>query len=184
MNTINKIKNFNEFNNSLTESVDELLANRIDIQTLIQKLKIAYAEEVRAFYQYFVAIPFIIGNERKFIEDFFTITAEDELNDHAKRLLNRIEQLGGDASLVDNFDTLKDIAECPYIVPSAPYRAGKLLDDNIITEKEAIKRYIDICDFCRGKDDVTYQLVKDILADEQEHLQELINFKNDITQNE
>ena len=165
-------------------------------QQLIGMLTNAYKEEINAFYYYFVTKEYLVGVNRKEVEEFFEEAAKDELYDHAAYLLKRIAQLGGmpiDALSPANVATAKH----PYISPGYFAKSTGLEDDmsdkteygldvvtainqNIEAEKGAIETYRAICDFTQSIDIVTHKEVKRILEDEVEHLQELYDFKADL----
>lgn len=157
----------------------------VDTNTLgiINALKNALKEEFCAWYGYLIVTEWLTGPERKCIEEFYKETAKDELEDHAYWLMKRINQLGG---------TCEDIAMSPSLwetcvhkfIPSA-WKNGNVdvrasLETNIENEKGAIKTYEDLVKLTENADPTTNTKVKDILADEQEHLQELYDFLNDI----
>ena len=56
----------------------------------------------------------------------------------------------------------------------------KSLLQNIEAEKGAIETYIELVNYTKGIDPVTHRKMKQILADEQEHLTELNDFFADI----
>ena len=165
-------------------------------QQLIGMLTNAYKEEINAFYYYFVTKEYLVGVNRRCVEEFFEEAAKDELYDHAAYLLKRIAQLGGmpvDALSPANVATAKH----PYISPGYFAKSTGLEDDmadkteygidvvtainqNIEAEKGAIETYRAICDFTQSIDIVTHREVKRILEDEIEHLQELYDFKADL----
>lgn len=165
-------------------------------QQLIGMLTNAYKEEINAFYYYFVTKEYLVGVNRKCVEEFFEEAAKDELYDHAAYLLKRIAQLGGmpvDALSPANVATAKH----PYITPTYFAKSTGIEDDmadkteygldvmtainqNIEAEKGAIETYRAICDFTQSIDIVTHREVKRILEDEVEHLQELYDFKADL----
>lgn len=167
-------------------------------QQLIGMLTNAYKEEINAFYYYFVTKEYLVGVNRKCVEEFFEEAAKDELYDHAAYLLKRIAQLGGmpvDALSPANVATAKH----PYISPiyfAKPTNADNnddmadkteygldvmtAINQNIEAEKGAIETYRAICDFTQSIDIVTHREVKRILEDEIEHLQELYDFKADL----
>lgn len=163
------------------DSVADVIESRIDVNQLISMLKSALAEELNAWYQYWIVAPFMVGTERANIEKLFEENAEDELNDHAVKLRDRLNELGADLSDVQSPDLWSSTANLPYLSPESPYRVLDLLNQNIESEKGAIKNYQALCDFTRGKDYKTYSIVKGILDDEEEHLQALLEFKADIT---
>lgn len=162
----------------LNES-NEILYNRIDVPYLISLLETLFAEEILAWYQYWIAIDFMNGQERNSIENEFEKHAQEELYDHAKKIKNRIAELGGDAEKLMAFD-LKSIANCQYIPPQKPYSTLQLICDNIESEKCAIEHYTNLCDYVKDKDHTTYLMALDILKDEEEHLHDLEDFYKDI----
>lgn len=157
------------------------VSSRIETENVIEMLKTLYAEEIQAWYQYYIVSNFMQGQERKSIEQLFIDTAKDELDDHANKLLKRISELGGDISSISDISTLTTIASCEYKTPSAPYNTVKLLEDNIEAEICAIEHYIKLADVTRDKDYTTYCMAIEILADEEEHLRSLQDFYVDIT---
>ena len=52
----------------------------------------ALAEEYLAWYFYTTIGSFLYGHERPSVEKFFGETADDELNDHGKWLIKRMEE--------------------------------------------------------------------------------------------
>lgn len=163
---------------------NSVLNDRIDTENIVNKLKQLYAEEIQAWYQYYIVSKFMQGQERKSIENFFDETGHDELDDHANKLLKRISELGGDISSIDNINNLRSLAHCDYITPNYPYITIKLLEDNIKSEICAIQHYIELADITKDKDYTTYNIAMDILADEEEHLRGLQDFYTDITGHE
>jgi bacterioferritin len=55
-----------------------------------------------------------------------------------------------------------------------------LLKQNIAAEKCAIFRYQELADFTAGKDYTTCDLAKQILAEEEEHAQDLSDYARDL----
>jgi bacterioferritin len=156
-----------------------ILNDRIDTENLIKILETLFAEEILAWYQYYIPINFMNGPERSSVIEEFKKHADDELNDHANKLLKRISELGGDAENLMSFN-LKNIAQCEYLAPQQPYSIIQLIIDNIKAEKCAIQHYITLCDLVKDKDFTTYEMAVDILADEEEHLNDLKDFYYDI----
>ena len=168
----------------LTEA-NENIADKVDDpekfnKELVHKLQVAFAEEINAWYQYFVVIPFLHGKERKNIEDFYKTAAEDEYEDHAMWLLNRINELGYTPDEVLDMYNLNKLAAHKFIKPNKEFDVKESLQQNIEAEKGAIETYIDLVNFTKGIDPVTHRKMKQILADEQEHLTELNDFFADI----
>jgi ferritin-like protein len=158
-------------------------------QTIIDMLKNALKEEFNAWYGYIIIREFLAGKEHTSIMKFYDDTAKDELEDHGYWLMKRINELGG---------TLDDISATPAIWETAvhKYRSPKWYESaadekyvsteeslkiNIKNEKDAISTYREIEEFTRNIDPVTNQKIKEILADEEEHLTSLNEFLDDIT---
>ena len=148
-----------------------------DLVTLLQS---ALAEEYLQWYQYTVVIPFAVGQDRVNIIEAFKEHAKDELEDHAAWLIERINQLDGEPTLVDEPSKWNLCAVHKYITPKPPYDVCTLLEQNIQSEKGAIETYTALEAVTRHNDIVTNRKVKEILADEQEHLQNLIDLHKDI----
>ena len=58
--------------------------------------------------------------------------------------------------------------------------ADRMLKDNVASERCAILRYQEIADFTNGKDFTTCDIAKHILAEEEEHEQDLQDYLTDI----
>lgn len=157
------------------------VSSRIDTDMIISLLKTLYAEEIQAWYQYYIVEKFMTGTDRSSIVKLFETNADDELNDHANKLLKRISELGGDISEISMLDSLSSVAKCNYITPEAPYNTIKLLEDNIIAEECAIKHYIELADITNNIDYTTHCMAIEILSDEEEHLRDLQDFYVDLT---
>lgn len=164
----------------ITDSVGESLPLSFDVEGLKALLYRAAAEEIQAFYQYILPAKFLVGNLRPDVEKEFVENAKDELDDHFEKLLTRLNQLGADVTPISNLYTLNQVAVGKYIIPTAPYDVLKLIEDNITAEKDAIKTYAEICKYCEGQDWVSFNMARSILYDEEEHLTDLEDLKNDI----
>ena len=146
----------------------------------------ALAEEYLAWYFYTTIGNFLYGHERPSIEKFFAETAEDELNDHGKWLIKRMEEL--DFSPLELFepDNWNTYAfhkyEPPIISSDGNINTKDALLKAINMESEAIETYTIFEEQTRDIDQVTNEKIKEILADEQEHLTELKNFRQDLVE--
>lgn len=154
---------------------------------MIEKLTNAYLEEIGAFYAYFTVIPYLSGQDRTAISEFYEDAAKDELEDHAKWILKRISELGGVPAAAMNISSLT-AAQHKYIVPVVNLKTNQIdiyksLIDNIAAERNAIETYRELEAFTRNVDIVTNDKIKHILADEIEHLQELEDFVSDQASN-
>lgn len=170
---------------SLSQTVSEasfsdLMIKNLENKDLVTLLQSALAEEYLQWYQYTVVIPFAVGQDRVNIVEAFKEHAKDELEDHAAWLIERINQLDGVPTLVDEPSKWNLCAVHKYIKPTPPYDVCTLLEQNIQSEKGAIETYTTLEAVTRHNDIVTNRKVKEILADEQEHLQNLIDLYKDI----
>jgi bacterioferritin len=153
-------------------------------QVLIDKLINALAEEIYAWYGYFIVCPFMSGNtQRKEIQEFYEKTADDELNDHAKWLIERINQLGGSTQKISSPACLAT-AKHPYEMPifnNNKINIAESLKLNIKNELNAIDTYKDLVEYTAEFDPASNSKLKEILMDEEEHLNDLQEFLEDIT---
>ena len=150
------------------ESV-KILQGKLDVESLISQLNAALAEEWLAYYQYWVGALVVEGAMRADVQSEFEEHAEEERR-HAQLLANRIIELEG----VPVLDPKKwfELARCKYDAPQE-FDSISLLKDNVASERCAILRY-------QGKDFTTCDIAKHILAEEEEHEQDLQDYLTDI----
>lgn len=145
---------------------------------IVTELNSLLAEEFIAWYQYYVVIPFLSGPERESVANKFKELADDELEDHATKLINRLNELGYSCALTTP-DTWKDYAKMK--ASTAELRVDAQLALNIAAEEAAINHYTEVYNLATSLGDiVTADLLKEILADEQNHLSELNDFMKDL----
>lgn len=101
------------------------------------------------------------------IADEFMVHATEEAG-HADRLAQRIVQLGGEPDFSP--DSLSGRSHAAYD-ESTDLKA--MIRANLIAERVAIEAYSQIITLIGDKDSTTRRLLEDILADEQEHADEL-----------
>ena len=157
------------------ESV-KILQGKLDVESLISQLNAALAEEWLAYYQYWVGALVVEGAMRADVQSEFEEHAEEERR-HAQLLANRIIELEG----VPVLDPQKwfELARCKYDAPQE-FESVSWLKDNVASERCAIIRYQEISDFTNGKDFTTCDIAKHILAEEEEHEQDLQDYLTDI----
>ncbi len=148
----------------------------LDVEKLIDLLNKALADEWLAYYQYWIGAKLAKGKMRPAVASELEEHAGEELK-HANMLVERIIQLGG-TPLLDPKEWY-DKTNCGYDVPSNP-NTVELLKQNIKGERCAIRVYKNILDFVRGKDDITYHMIVDILEDEVEHEEDLESLLEDL----
>ena len=96
---------------------------------------------------------------------------------HAKLVADRIIELEGVPVL--NPKKWFELARCQYSAPD-DFDVQKILFQNVIAERCAIKRYEDIASFTEGIDFTTCNMAKFILAEEEDHEQDLQDYLDDI----
>lgn len=146
---------------------------------IIKLLKQAFCEEMLAWYQYIIIAPFLVGKERPSIQKDYFENAKEELEDHGYWLLERISQLGGNIEGIDRPECWNVVAPHKYIKPDS-YNTKDSIQQMIDAEQNAIETYKNLINATKDTDPVTYNKAIEILADEEEHLQEMIDFLNDI----
>jgi len=101
------------------------------------------------------------------IAEEFLVHAGEELG-HADRLAQRIVQLGGAPDFSP--DSLTQRSHAAY---DASLSLKDMIRTNLIAERVAIEAYSQIIALIDDKDTTTRRLLEDILADEQQHAEEL-----------
>ncbi|WP_455591736.1 ferritin-like domain-containing protein [Bacteroides sp.] len=157
------------------ESV-KILQGKLDVKSLIDQLNAALSEEWLAYYQYWVGALVVEGAMRADVQGEFEEHAEEERH-HAQLIADRIIELEGTPVL----DPKKwfELARCKYDSPT-DFDSVSLLNQNVDSERCAILRYQEIATFTNGKDYTTCDIVKHILAEEEEHEQDLQDYLTDI----
>ena len=148
----------------------------LDVDTLIETLNKALADEWLAYYQYWVGAKVAKGPMRGTVAAELLQHATEELG-HAELLSNRIIQLGG-TPLLKPEDWYK-MTNCGYEAPEDPY-VEVLLEQNIKGEQCAIGVYQELVGLTRDADPVTHEIVVSILTDEVEHEEDLQAIAEDI----
>lgn len=153
-----------------------ILSGKIDVVEVLAELNAALSEEWLAFYQYWVGALVVKGTMRGDVQREFQAHAQEEF-EHARLLADRIVELEG-MPVLDPKQWF-ELAQCPYTAPSDT-DVVKLLKQNVAGERCAILRYQAIAALTDGKDFTTCDIAKHILADEEDHEQELQDFLDDI----
>jgi bacterioferritin len=147
-----------------------------EVDTLVEMLNKALADEWLAYYQYWVGTKVVKGPMREATAAELLQHATEELG-HAELLSNRLIQLGGTLLLAPE-DWYK-MTNCGYEPPEDPY-VEVVLEQNIKGEQCAIEVYQKLVNFTRDIDPVTYEIVLSILTDEIEHEEDLQAIAEDI----
>ena len=139
----------------------------IDPKKIVDYLLSALADELLAFYHYRIAASALKGNLSEEIAEVFKKTAEDELEDHFEKLVNRLQDF--DVDLPD-FRDIWSLSRCRYPdLPEDPYDIDAWLKTGLEAEKCALEAYREIYDYVKDKDPVTEEMIEEIISDEAEH---------------
>jgi nucleoside-diphosphate kinase len=138
----------------------------------------ALCEEMQAWCQYYTVIPFLAGNEEtKELQKLFAEIAHDELEDHAQWIMKRMSEIDFIPTAVFN--------SCWYNLIPCKHRSDiytgctvENIINNITLETGAIDTYVHLVDFTKKYDPESYEKMKDILKDEEEHLDKLRKLLN------
>lgn len=148
-------------------------ADRIEI---IRLLNAALATELlctlRYRYHYFAAK----GIHAKNIADEFLVHSNQELA-HADAIAARIVQLGGEPNFEPNGISTRSHAE--FLISAT--LVGMIKED-LVAERIAIDSYREFIRYLGDQDPTTSQLLKQILAVEEEHADELADLLQDLPQ--
>ncbi|KPK32543.1 MAG: ferritin [Chlamydiae bacterium SM23_39] len=145
----------------------EIVSLKVD--ELLRLLNKALSDEWLAYYQYWIGSKIVVGMMSNHVSLEFKEHAEEELK-HAGMIVKRILELKG----VPILEPKKwyEESNCEYLIPEN-FDVKSLLKQNIEGERCAIDVYKKLLDFTRGKDEITFQMVLEILKDEITHEDEL-----------
>ncbi len=140
---------------------------RADRQKVIQLLNEALATEIVCVLRYRQNYFAAKGLNAKVAAAEFLEHANQEL-EHADRIAERINQLGGEADL--NPDTLTQRSH-------AEYRIGKtlaeMITENLVAERIAIDSYREMALYVGEDDPTTRRMLESIMETEEEHADDL-----------
>jgi bacterioferritin len=149
---------------------------RMNVDTLIDMLNKALADEWLAYYQYWIGAKVVKGPMKDAVIAELNLHATEELS-HAELIATRIIQLGGTPVLSPE-EWLK-ITGCGYDAPTNHY-VEEILNQNIKGEQCAIRVYNSLLDITREGDPVSYNMILTILSQEVEHEEDLQALKEDL----
>src|SRR5438105_4097203 len=138
-----------------------------DRDTVVKMLNDALATEIVCVLRYKRHYFMAQGLSSESVKEEFKEHAAEE-QEHADRIAERIVQLGGAPDL--NPATLATRAHSEYV------EAKSLVDmirENLIAERIAIESYREIVEYLDGKDPTSHRMMRDILAVEEEHAEDL-----------
>ena len=137
------------------------------VQDVIELLNGALATELVCILRYKRHYFTARGRESPAIADEFLVHANEE-QAHADRIAERIVQLGGEPDF--NPASLLERSHADYD-DSADLKA--MIRSNLVAERIAVEAYSQMIDLVGDKDPTTRRMLEEILADEQEHADEL-----------
>jgi bacterioferritin len=114
------------------------------------------------------------GIDAKSTADEFLVHSNEEQG-HADRLAERIVQLGGEPDFSPDSLTRRSHAE--YVAGST---LVDMISEDLVAERIAIDSYREMIAYLADLDPTTSQLLKDILAVEEEHADELADLLKDL----
>lgn len=138
-----------------------------DVQTTINLLNVALAAEIVCVLRYRFHYVTACGIDSDAVKTEFLRHAQEE-QDHADRIAKRINQLGGRPDMNPATLTSRSATE---------YREGRDLPDmikeDLVAERIAIQSYRAWIRFLGDRDPTTRRLLEDILAQEEEHANDM-----------
>lgn len=142
-----------------------------DAKEVIGVLNDVLATEIVCWMRYSRHAISAAGINRAQVSDEFTEHAENE-REHAMRVAERISQLGGDP----DFDpaTIAARAHTTYETFADDDLTG-MLKENLAAERIVIITYQEIIRWLGADDPTTRRLIEDILAEEEEHADDIID---------
>jgi bacterioferritin len=144
---------------------------RKDAKEVISVLNDVLATEIVCWMRYSRHAISAQGVDRAQVAAEFSEHADEE-RDHAMRAAERISQLGGDP----DFDprTLAERAHTTYETFSDSDLEG-MLRENLVAERIVIESYQEIIRWLGHDDPTTRRLMEDILAEEEEHADDILD---------
>ncbi len=148
----------------------------MDIDELVKALNSVLADEMLAFNEYLICSKVIKGPMRVIVKPKLKDQADEEL-EHAKKIMDRVTQLGGTPIL--NPNEWHDLSNCGYNAPEKNHvwpilQQTKEKEEKLINEYEKLKKKV------HGKDYITHKLLLGILEDELKHEENLNDFIEDM----
>ena len=107
------------------------------------------------------------------IAEEFMVHAQEETA-HGDQIAERIVQLGGEPDFAP--DSLTQRSHAEYDDSS---ELNDMIRANLVAERVAVETYSQMIDLIGDKDSTTRRMLEDILADEQEHADELSDWLED-----
>ena len=163
-------QSFKEMNDSKTPhvvGVNVLKQNGLDVDELIKQLVTNASVEFTAYYYFTNLRAHCTGLEGEGLKGIIEDARLEDLS-HFESCIERIYQLGG--SLPNDAVDFIRMSGCEFLqLPVDPTDHMAILHKCLKAEQGAIVNWNKICNMTHGKDPATYDIAKDILAEEIEH---------------
>jgi bacterioferritin len=140
-----------------------------DPEAVIEMLNHALATEVVCSLRYRRHFFMATGIASESVKDEFLQHATQEM-DHAHRLAGRIVQLGGAPDF--NPATLVERSHAEYVEGST---LRDMIIEDLVAERVAIQSYTQMVQWLHDKDAVTHAMMREILAVEEEHAEDMVS---------
>jgi bacterioferritin len=145
-----------------------------DRKAIVELLNTALATEIVCVLRYKRHYYATHGIRAKFVSAEFLEHANEE-QAHADRLAERIVQLGEDPDL--NPATLLSRSHSEYDEKTS---LRDMLEADLVAERIAIESYKEMVDFIGQRDPTSRRLMESILAQEEEHAEDLVDLLEDL----
>lgn len=153
-----------------------ITGDRAQRQNLIEQLNEALATELVCVLRYRRHYFMARGIHSRSVASEFLAHSNEELG-HADKIAARIVQLGGEPDFAPS--TLGDRSHAEYIAGTT---LVGMIRENLVAERIAIQSYRNLIDGLGTQDPTTSDLLKLILAKEEEHADELADLLTDLPQ--
>ncbi|MGB6602725.1 MAG: ferritin-like domain-containing protein [Steroidobacteraceae bacterium] len=138
-----------------------------DRTTVLKLLNDALATEIVCVLRYRRHHFMARGIDAKSTADEFLVHSDEELG-HADRISERIVQLGGEPDFAPDGLTGRSHAE--YVAGAS---LVEMIKEDLVAERIAIDSYRELIQYLGGQDPTTSQMLKEVLAVEEQHADEL-----------
>lgn len=140
---------------------------RADVEVVVNLLNEALATEIICTLRYRRHYFMAKGIHAESVAPEFLEHAKQEL-EHADRIAERIVQLGGEPDFSP--DGLATRSHAEYIEGSS---LVEMIKEDLVAERIAIESYLEMIAYLEGRDPTTRRLLEEILANEEEHADDL-----------
>lgn len=156
-----------ETNEPNVVGINVLKQNGVDVEELKKLLIYNASVEFTAYYYFTNLRAHCTGLEGEGLKGIIEDARLEDLS-HFESCLERIYQLGG--TLPNDATEFIKMSGCEFLqLPTNPTDHKAILEKCLKAEQGAIVNWDKICKMTNGKDPTTYEIAKDILAEEIEH---------------